>query len=68
MSKLGRSGSGWATEYLYADDGNVFADEDKGWWFSFDGIGRVWYDSLAEAKDQTGLEPHPIYGHGPVQY
>lgn len=29
---------------------------DESFYFSPDGIGRIWFDSLDEAKDETGLD------------
>jgi hypothetical protein len=34
----------------------VYVLEDGTAFFSFDGEGRVWYDSLAEAQAETGLD------------
>ena len=40
----------WDTEHLHYDGVGC-------WWFSPDGVGRIWYDTLEEAVEQTGLTP-----------
>lgn len=44
--------SKYNTEAIYStNNGGGYS-----YFFSPDGIGRVWFESLEEAKDQTGLE------------
>lgn len=46
------------------DRTSLHVDEDCfSWWFSPNGVNRVWFDSLREAMDETGLRPHANYGY-----
>lgn len=44
----------WETDAIYADWSDKEYDEVS-WFFSPDGIGRIWFDTLEEAKSETGL-------------
>jgi len=40
------------------DTDRIYTYEENGQWFYFfspDGVGRIWYDTLAETKEQSGL-------------
>lgn len=41
------------------DTHHIHEDEDGTYWFSPDGEGRIWYDTLEDAEADCGL---PFYG------
>lgn len=40
-----------------------FSDPEGQWFFTPDGVGVIWFDTLKEAREQTGIEGSPVVLH-----